>query len=156
MDCSPAVVEVVAGSSRFAPHFHLPLQHASDDILVSMCRPYSLDAYRRLVDGILHRLPHASIGSDMIAGFPGESDRHFAANAAFLPYSDFHTFMYFPTRTGRERRLPECPARSPAAPSRTRVGAPRQWRRSLAPFREAQTTRSVPLSRWRMEHCRDG
>ena len=62
------------------PHFHLPLQHASDRMLAAMRRPYTLDHYRRLVDGIRARLPHASIGTDMIVGFPGETDEDFAAN----------------------------------------------------------------------------
>ena len=86
MDCTPEIVDLVAASGgRFAPHFHLPLQHASDRMLGAMRRPYTLDDYRRLVDGIVERLPHASIGSDMIVGFPGETDDDFAANAAYLP-----------------------------------------------------------------------
>ncbi len=82
---------------RFAPHFHLPLQHASDRMLAPMRRPYTLDDYRRLVDGIAERLPHASIGSDMIVGFPGETDDDFAANVAYLPgspLSHLHVFPY--------------------------------------------------------------
>ena len=49
-----------------------------------MRRPYTLDHYRRLVDGIVERLPHASIGSDVIVGFPGETDDDFEVNAAYL------------------------------------------------------------------------
>ena len=62
-----------------------------------MRRPYTLDAYRRLVDSIAGRLPHASIGTDLIAGFPGESDADFAANEAYLPsapLSHLHVFPY--------------------------------------------------------------
>ncbi len=74
MDCTPEIVALVAGSGgRFAPHFHLPLQHASDRILGTMRRPYTLESYRRLVEEIAERIPHAAIGSDMIAGFPGET-----------------------------------------------------------------------------------
>ena len=51
MDCTPEIVDLVAASGgRFAPHFHLPLQHASDRMLAAMRRPYTLDYYRRLVD----------------------------------------------------------------------------------------------------------
>ena len=65
MDCTEAIVDLVASSGgRFAPHFHLPLQHASDRMLALMRRPYTLAEYRGLVDGIAARLPHASIGSD--------------------------------------------------------------------------------------------
>ena len=98
MDCTPAIVDLVASSGgRLAPHFHLPLQHASDRMLRQMRRPYTLDAYRRLVDSIAGRLPHASIGTDLIAGFPGESDADFAANEAYLPsapLSHVHVFPY--------------------------------------------------------------
>lgn len=97
MDCAPEIVDLVASSDRFMPHFHLPLQHASDRVLRAMRRPYTLEGYRRLVDGIRGRLPHASIGSDVIAGFPGETDDDFAANVAFLsssPLSHLHVFPY--------------------------------------------------------------
>lgn len=98
MDCSPEIVDLVALSGgQFAPHFHLPLQHASDRLLALMRRPYSLDYYRALVNGIIDRLPHASIGTDMIAGFPGETADDFAANVAYLPgspLSHVHVFPY--------------------------------------------------------------
>jgi threonylcarbamoyladenosine tRNA methylthiotransferase MtaB len=96
MDCTPPIVDVVCGSGRFMPHFHLPLQHASDRVLASMRRPYTLDDYRRLVDGIAARLPHASIGSDMIVGFPGETDDDFAANLDYLPASPLTHLHVFP------------------------------------------------------------
>jgi threonylcarbamoyladenosine tRNA methylthiotransferase MtaB len=98
MDCSPAIVELISSSGgRLAPHFHLPLQHASDRMLTLMRRPYTLDSYRRLVDGIVERMPHASIGSDMIVGFPGERDEDFACNVGYLacsPLSHLHVFPY--------------------------------------------------------------
>jgi threonylcarbamoyladenosine tRNA methylthiotransferase MtaB len=97
MDCTPAIVDLVAASgSRFAPHFHLPLQHASDRMLQAMGRPYTLAGYRRLVDGIHARLPHASIGTDLIVGFPGESDDDFSANLAYLPASPLTHLHVFP------------------------------------------------------------
>ena len=96
MDCTPAIVALVARSGRFLPHFHLPLQHAADRMLVSMRRPYMLDEYRRLVDDIASRLPHASIGSDMIVGFPGEQDADVAANLAYLPSSPLTHLHVFP------------------------------------------------------------
>ena len=97
MDCSPDIVDLVAQSGgRFAPHFHLPLQHASDRMLMLMHRPYTLDYYRRLVDRIVERLPHASIGSDIIVGFPSESDEDFAANLDYLPRSPLSHLHVFP------------------------------------------------------------
>ena len=96
MDCTPEIVDLVAHSGRFMPHFHLPLQHASDRLLAAMRRPYTLDYYRRLVDDIHARLPHASIGSDMIVGFPGETDDDFAANVDYLPSSPLTHLHVFP------------------------------------------------------------
>jgi threonylcarbamoyladenosine tRNA methylthiotransferase MtaB len=96
MDCTPAILDLVAASGRFLPHFHLPLQHASDRMLQAMRRPYTLDHYRQLVDGIHSRLPHASIGSDMIVGFPGETDDEFEANVAYLPTSPLTHLHVFP------------------------------------------------------------
>jgi threonylcarbamoyladenosine tRNA methylthiotransferase MtaB len=98
MDCTPAIVDLISSMpDRFAPHFHLPLQHASDRLLTLMQRPYTLAGYRRLVDSIVDRLPHASIGTDLIAGFPGESDEDFEANLDYLPaapLSHVHVFPY--------------------------------------------------------------
>ncbi|MDQ3487710.1 MAG: tRNA (N(6)-L-threonylcarbamoyladenosine(37)-C(2))-methylthiotransferase MtaB [Acidobacteriota bacterium] len=98
MDCTPEIVELVALSGgRFAPHFHLPLQHGSDRILRAMRRPYTMGFYDDLVATIVDALPHASIGTDMIVGFPGESDEDFAASLNYVsraPLSHVHVFPY--------------------------------------------------------------
>jgi threonylcarbamoyladenosine tRNA methylthiotransferase MtaB len=97
MDCSRELVDLVARSGRFAPHFHLPLQHASDRLLGAMRRPYSADFYRDLIEGIRARLPHASIGTDLIAGLPGESEEDARAGeraVSSLPLSYLHVFPY--------------------------------------------------------------
>lgn len=97
MDCSPDVVDLVARSGRFAPHFHLPLQHASDQVLRAMRRPYTSSYYRRLVAGIRDRLPDAGIGSDVIVGFPGETEVDADVNLAYLrasPLTCLHVFPY--------------------------------------------------------------
>ena len=97
IDCSPAIVNLVAGSGPFAPHFHLPLQHGSDHVLTRMQRPYSSAFYRRLVEDIRSKMPHASIGSDVIVGFPGETGEDAASNETFiaaLPLTHLHVFPY--------------------------------------------------------------
>jgi threonylcarbamoyladenosine tRNA methylthiotransferase MtaB len=97
MDCTPDVVQLVATNESFAPHFHLPLQHASDRMLAVMQRPYSAAYFDRLVCDIRARMPHASIGSDVIVGFPGETDADFATVAAYLessPLTHLHVFPY--------------------------------------------------------------
>jgi len=97
MDCSPEIVDLVASSPRLAPHFHLPLQHGSDAVLRAMRRPYTVGAYVRLVTGIRARLPDASIGSDLIVGFPGESRTDFEDTERLLrdlPLTHLHVFPY--------------------------------------------------------------
>jgi threonylcarbamoyladenosine tRNA methylthiotransferase MtaB len=97
MDCTPALVALVAASPRLAPHFHLPLQHGSDAVLEAMRRPYSVSFYRDLVERIHARLPDASIGTDIIVGFPGETEEDASATLALLaslPLSHLHVFPY--------------------------------------------------------------
>ena len=97
MDCTPDVVSLAASSSRIAPHFHLPLQHGADAVLRAMRRPYTAFYYSELVHRIVRLLPHASIGSDVIVGFPGESEAEFEESLAVLrglPLSHLHVFPY--------------------------------------------------------------
>ena len=97
MDCRDDIVDIVANGDCFAPHFHLPLQHASDRMLAAMRRPYTLAAYERLTDRIRREIPHASIGSDVIVGFPGESDADADLLESYLggsPLTHLHVFPY--------------------------------------------------------------
>ena len=97
MDCTAPLIDVIAGSERIAPHFHLPLQHGSDEMLRAMRRPYTSSYYRQLIDRIRDVLPDAAIGSDVIVGFPGESERHFAELTSLLeelPLTHLHVFPY--------------------------------------------------------------
>jgi threonylcarbamoyladenosine tRNA methylthiotransferase MtaB len=97
MDCTPEVVRLVAERECFAPHFHLPLQHASDRLLAAMRRPYTLAYYSALVDDIRARMPQAAIGSDVIVGFPGETDAEFEQLGRYLrhsPLTHIHVFPY--------------------------------------------------------------
>ena len=97
MDCTPEIIDLVASAPTLAPHFHLPVQHGSDEMLRSMRRPYTASAYAALIRRIRERLPHASIGSDVIVGFPGESSEHFAETESLLsdlPLTHLHVFPY--------------------------------------------------------------
>ena len=97
MDCTPALVSLAAASPRIAPHFHLPLQHGSDPLLRAMRRPYTAAYYADLVHVISGLMPHASIGSDLIVGFPGETDALFEEGLMLLrrlPLSHVHVFPY--------------------------------------------------------------
>lgn len=95
--CTDEVIEFVADSQRFAPHFHMPLQSGSDKILRSMRRRYRRDLYTARVEKIKSLLPHACIGVDVIVGFPGETDADFADTCRFLSDLDIsylHVFTY--------------------------------------------------------------
>jgi threonylcarbamoyladenosine tRNA methylthiotransferase MtaB len=97
MDCSRAIVDLVERSPHFAPHFHLPLQHASNAVLARMRRPYTIGYYAALVEDIRARMPAASIGTDLIVGFPGETDSEFDELASYLersPLTHVHVFPY--------------------------------------------------------------
>ena len=97
MDCTDEIVELVTNSPRLAPHFHLPLQHGDDDVLRRMRRPYTAVGYRRLVERIHSHMPHASVGSDIIVGFPGETATQFDQSESFLcdlPLTHLHVFPY--------------------------------------------------------------
>ena len=97
MDCTPETVALVASSGAFAPHFHLPLQHASNAVLRAMRRPYTIEQYSALVDVIRTRIPDAAIGSDIIVGFPGETGDDFEMLIAYLersPLTHLHVFPY--------------------------------------------------------------
>src|SRR5438045_4790035 len=97
MDCTREIVDLVATADCFAPHLHLPLQHASRGVLRAMRRPYTIEYYSDLVNGIRARIPHASIGSDVIVGFTCESDEDCAQLGAYLetaPLTHIHVFPY--------------------------------------------------------------
>lgn len=104
MDVTQDFVDLVASTERIAPHFHMPLQSGSDRILHSMHRWYRTPHYARRVEIIHERLPHAAIGADVIAGFPGETEEEHRATMDFiegLPLAYLHVFS-FSAREGTE------------------------------------------------------
>ncbi|HEX8837404.1 MAG TPA: tRNA (N(6)-L-threonylcarbamoyladenosine(37)-C(2))-methylthiotransferase MtaB [Candidatus Acidoferrum sp.] len=97
MDVTQDLVELFASTERLAQHFHMPLQSGSDRILAAMHRWYRAEHYARRVELTRERLPHAAIGADVIAGFPGESEDDHAATLDFieaLPFTYLHVFSY--------------------------------------------------------------
>lgn len=91
------IIDFVATSKSFAPHFHIPLQSGSDKILGLMKRRYRSSLYSDRVKRIRERMPHASIGVDVITGFPGEGENEFNETLEFLKDLDvtyFHVFTY--------------------------------------------------------------
>lgn len=95
--CHDGIIDFVANSQRFAPHFHMPLQSGSDVILERMRRRYDTALYAERVHRIKERMPHACIGVDVITGTPGETEEEFRRTHAFLrsiPVDYLHVFTY--------------------------------------------------------------
>jgi threonylcarbamoyladenosine tRNA methylthiotransferase MtaB len=91
------IIEFVAGSDKFVPHFHIPLQSGSDKILGLMRRRYKRDLYASRVAKIKELMPHCCIGVDVIVGFPGETRSDFIDTYNFLnelSVSYLHVFTY--------------------------------------------------------------
>jgi len=91
------IIQFVSTSKRFVPHFHIPLQSGSNDILRKMGRRYLKQLYEDRVARIKALMPHCCIGVDVIVGFPGETQEHFLETYNFLnelPISYLHVFTY--------------------------------------------------------------
>lgn len=94
---SQEIIEFVAESKKFVPHFHIPLQSGSDEILKKMKRRYLSSLYKNKVKLIKSLMPNACIGVDVIVGFPGESEENFLETYHFikdLDISYLHVFTY--------------------------------------------------------------
>lgn len=91
------IIDFVANSKRFAPHFHIPLQSGSNSVLKRMKRRYLKELYADRVARIRERMPHCCIGVDVITGFPGETDEEFRETYDFINQLDvsyLHVFTY--------------------------------------------------------------
>jgi threonylcarbamoyladenosine tRNA methylthiotransferase MtaB len=145
MDCSDEIVDLVAGSPRFAPHLHLPLQHASDRMLSAMRRPYTAARFRAIVERAREKMPDAAIGTDVIAGFPGETDRDFDEQVSLVcevAPSHVHVFPYS-DRPGSEASA--MPSKVAPAMVRRRAERLREVARELNQrFAERQIGRERP------------
>ncbi|UZJ41919.1 tRNA (N(6)-L-threonylcarbamoyladenosine(37)-C(2))-methylthiotransferase MtaB [Prosthecochloris sp. SCSIO W1101] len=92
---SDKLIRVVASSSKIMPHFHLPLQSGSDNILSAMRRRYTSAGYRERFLKAIEAIPDCAIGADVITGYPGETEEHFQATLRFLealPAAYLHVF----------------------------------------------------------------
>jgi len=97
LDVTQDLIDLFACNPRIAPHFHMPLQSASNRILATMHRWYRAEHYARRVELIHDRLPNAAIGADVITGFPGETEADHAATLDFIstrPFAYLHVFSY--------------------------------------------------------------
>ena len=96
-DLSDELLEVYRSNEKVAPHFHVPLQSGSERVLERMRRQYTSDEFRRTVDRIRSVIDTAAITTDVIVGFPGESDEDFAETLDIARHAGFakiHTFPF--------------------------------------------------------------
>jgi threonylcarbamoyladenosine tRNA methylthiotransferase MtaB len=103
------IIDFVAKSKKFMPHFHIPLQSGDDEILRAMRRRYRTDLYRSRIARIKEVMPHACIGVDVITGFPGETRELFLNTMNFiqdLPVSYLHVFTYSERANTTALRIP--------------------------------------------------
>ncbi len=97
MALSRRVIELAAGNDKICPHFHICLQSGSNRILRKMLRPYDTSRFGEIVQEIRARLPQASIGTDLVVGFPGETARNHLETVRFvqaMPFTYLHVFPY--------------------------------------------------------------
>jgi threonylcarbamoyladenosine tRNA methylthiotransferase MtaB len=144
VDVTRDFIELVASEPRIAPHFHMPLQSGSDKILRAMHRWYRAAHYARRVEMIREILPHAAVGADVIAGFPGETSEDHLATLDFLsalPLSYLHVFSFSSRPSTEAAGLPDAvPERVIHARARTlrAIG-----RRKSQEFRASQAGRRI-------------
>ena len=105
-----AIVDLAAENPVFARHFHIPLQSGSDRILRLMRRPYTVARFRELLRYIQTRLPDAGLGTDVLVGFPGETDQDFAETCKLVqdsPLTYLHVFPFSPREGTVAYSLPD-------------------------------------------------
>lgn len=93
------LINWVATSPKACHHFHLPLQSGCDETLTAMKRPYLSHDFKMVVDRVRQRMPNAAITTDLIVGFPGESEEHFTQTLKFveqMQFSRIHIFRFSP------------------------------------------------------------
>ncbi|MFZ3129767.1 MAG: tRNA (N(6)-L-threonylcarbamoyladenosine(37)-C(2))-methylthiotransferase MtaB [Desulfosporosinus sp.] len=96
MEYTPALIESIVSSDKVCPHLHLPLQSGSDRILTRMNRPYTLYEYRDLLEELRQRIQNLAVTTDIIAGFPGETEDDHASTLEFVKACGFSGINVFP------------------------------------------------------------
>ena len=93
------LIDRMASSSKLCPYLHIPLQSGDDTILASMNRPYNIEKFVHLIHRAVAEIPNLGLGTDVMVGYPGESEKAFEHTldiARELPFSYFHVFTYSP------------------------------------------------------------
>ena len=96
-EVSDEIIDLIKGSNKIANHLHIPVQSCSDEILSLMHRPYTIQEYKDRISYIRKEIPDISISTDLIVGFPGETDELFEktiSNLKEIAFSFIHVFPY--------------------------------------------------------------
>ncbi|MBR5912752.1 MAG: tRNA (N(6)-L-threonylcarbamoyladenosine(37)-C(2))-methylthiotransferase MtaB [Selenomonadaceae bacterium] len=96
-EMSDELIELMKSDERICNHVHLPLQSGSDEILKAMRRPYTTKNFAALISKLVKEIPDISIGTDLIVGFPNETDKNFEETIEFIkaqPFSKIHVFPF--------------------------------------------------------------
>ncbi len=113
-DVTDRLIDVICDHENIAPHLHLPLQSGSNRILKRMCRQYRIADFRKTIEKLKSRLDRPAITTDIIVGFPGETDDDFAATVELMKevaFSKTHVFSFSPRwGTPAARMQPAIPA----------------------------------------------
>jgi tRNA-2-methylthio-N6-dimethylallyladenosine synthase len=109
-DMSDRVIAAIAECERVMPHVHLPLQSGSDKVLAAMERSYTRERYETVLARIRERIPGVAVSTDIIVGFPGETDEDFVMTRAFMKQARFDSaflFKYSARPDTKSFRMPE-------------------------------------------------
>ena len=159
MRFSREIVRLAEKNSVFARHFHIPLQSGSDRVLRRMRRPYKAQRFVALLSYIVERLPEASIGTDVLVGFPGESETDFEATLDLVertPLCYLHVFPYSPRAGTDATSLPE-QVPTPVIAERAARARELSAQKSVA-FRQSLVGHTLPaltLSKTEERHSQD-
>lgn len=123
-------------SRRFAPHLHVPLQSGADSILRAMRRPYTVDSFRNRIAAVRAAVPDLAITTDVIVGFPGETDGDFQSTLAFVEELACDKVHVFPFSARRGTHAATLPDRVPPALQRNRVARLLRLERRLRAARD--------------------
>ena len=141
-----ALLNRMAASSKLCPYLHVPLQSGDDEILNAMNRPYHVAEFTGLIERAVSLIPHLGLGTDLMVGFPGESEAAFMNTllvANTLPFSYFHIFTYSPRPGTAAAKLPKQVA-APIARERVQRMSDLSRRKRLA-FAERHIGSTLPV-----------
>jgi len=110
MEFTPELIQVIVNNPNVCPHLHIPLQCGSDEILIKMKRPYTVEEYKRLIQHLNEIIPGIAITTDVIVGFPGETEENFQESLETVRACGFagvHVFPYSPRKGTPAAKFPD-------------------------------------------------